>query len=282
MPVSQEEILKVIGFEDVEKFENVDAFKSAYDQRFIAKDRILDDEKLVNEITGRQLGAIETQVKRTFKEAGVAFDDSELKGKKLTDIAELATKKLVGGFQEQINTLKTAKGGDEVLIKEVESWKSKFEKLKDESSSFKELNEKLSQENEKLANGFQEKEKSWMINQQVKELFGGVKYKTAGIPDAAQKLVRSGFENKVKETFKFDLDESNKLVVLNADGSKVEDPRTSGKILGPLDAIKNLAVSESIWEDNANAGKKSATFRLGQSDTNAKPKRELHPARRRA
>lgn len=276
MPIKPEDVLSVIGFEKLDSFEKPEDLKVAFDKKFIARDRVAEDEEISSQMTGRLFGTLATDIKKEFKKAGIEFDSSEvdIKNKKAGEIVGIGIGKIVGSFQEQIDTLKAASGGD--ASKEIEKLTKKMEKITGELTQEKELRLKAVEEIEGLKTGFDGEKKSWKVDQMTKEIFGQVKYKN-GLPKEAMDLMKTGFESSARSRYKFDLDDKGELVVLTADGKKVEDKKTSGKTLSPLEALKSLAVEKGVWEDNPNNGKQVRTEQFGASGGQDQPKRKLHP-----
>lgn len=260
MPIKAEDVLRTIGVTDLEKYEKPEDFKSEFDGKFIAKDHIQEDEELKSSIFNKLIGPYDTSVRKAFKDAGFEFAPDELKDKKLPDIVRHALETKVKPIMEELTTIKETGNTDEATKKELEKYKKKTEEYKTKFEQFEGLNNSLNQRVEELTTGFENEKKSWIVNQQLGDIFSRVKYKTAGLPESAVAFMKSGFENDIRSNYKFELNDQQKLVILTADGKRVEDPKTSGKVLDPFEVVKLKAVEKQIWEDNPNNGKTSQTY----------------------
>lgn len=278
MPITPEDALAVTGFKstDLESFESAEDFKTAYEQKFIARSAITEDGDLMKELAGRINGPYESAIRKTIKESGIEIDNKDLNGLQIPEIFKAVVDKGFVPLKEQLAAFNEGGGGDETLKKELGKWKDNAEKYKSQASEYKELHTKLTDELEQVKSGFENEKKSIKIETQVADIFGKIKFKTGGLPTEAADMIKAGFQNEVKSNFKFDLDDTGKLVILSSDGKKVTDKKESGKILEPFDAVKNFAVDKKIWEDNPHSGKATrvVTTQSAQSDA---PQRKVHP-----
>lgn len=264
MPIKPEDAVKTFGFssEDLEKFDKPEDFKAAIDKRFIARDMIADDESIMSEMRGRINGPYQTKLIQVLRESGVEFEEGDIKDKKIPEIAQLGISKINKKYQSELESLKSASSGKEGLEQAMKKWELEKDKIIKERDEFKSLHEKSVGEVENLMSKFGEEKKNWRVDQKWKELLSGVKYKTEGLDEHRTNLLKSGFEGLVRSTYKLDLDEQGNPVILNqADGKKVESSDTAGKLLAPEEAIKNLAVKQGVWSDNAHGGKKVVTMK---------------------
>lgn len=275
MPIKPEEALSVFGFEKLDTFEKVEDLKAEFDKKFIARDRVAEDDEISSQMTGRLFGTLATDIKKEFKKAGIEFDSAEvdIKNKKAGQIVEIGIGKIVNSYQEQINALKAAGNGEST--KEIEKLQAKIEKMKTDLKQENELRQKALEENEQLKTGFEGKLKSMKIDQYADDLFSKVKYKN-GLSEKQAEVMKTGFKAAFFNEHKFDLDEAGKLLVLNKEGKRIESKTKAGQTLEPFDAVKQFAVQQDVWEDNPRGNQPVKTTSTGSP--NGEQKRNLHPS----
>jgi hypothetical protein len=273
MPIKPEEALSVLGYDSLDSFEKVEDFKTEVSKKYIARDKVHEDEDIRAAIVGKTLGSAENEVIKHFKSVGVEFEPGEVKGKKLSEVVKIGSDKIVTNYTTQLEELKASGGGNtkefEKITKQLGEYKTKFEQERD-------LREKAAKELEDSKLGFETEKKNLTIGQQVKELLGAVKYKTAGIPEPMIKTIKTGFESEVKRSYKFDLNDKGELIVLDSNGKQVENAKKVGEYLSPLEAIKNLAVENGVWDENPHRSTPPKNGHLNGSPDSQKPRRTLH------
>lgn len=252
MPIEAVDALKVLGYEDLSKFEKPEDLKTDFDKSFVSRAHVLDDDEISRQIVGRALGSISTEVKRAFREGyGVEFEPNELKNEegkelKLNKVVEIGLEKYKTKTSQEIEALKATQSGD--ASKHLEKMQSQYQELEGKYAQEKELRQTAAQEVENLKNGHDQEKKQWKIDQLSTGIFSGIKFKQ--MPEEALALAQKGFQDQFHAKFKLDLNDSDELIVLGNDGKQVENTTKVGTFLTPQEAAKNLAVDLKVWEDN--------------------------------
>ena len=106
MPIKPEEALDALKFLGVENSEDMtlDKAKEVIRSKYYTPDEIFTRYATENKeaFNGKVFGAAETKIKKLFEEAGVEFEDGEMKGLMLEDKVKLGTTKLLS----KIDTIK--------------------------------------------------------------------------------------------------------------------------------------------------------------------------------
>src|SRR5690606_9194923 len=211
-------ILSYIGAE--QDFESPEKAKEWFDQTYIKRENIGEDEEIAKTITGKRIGALETFAKSKFKEHGVEFEKGSFEGKKVEDILDMGFKKLSETYSKKLEELK--ENGRGSADKQKQELVAANEKLANDYNELKKLHEGLQ-------STMQEKETNWaseLKNQKIEyrktDLFGKLKLR----PNMND-FEKAGFQAMVNGSLQFDL-EGEDLIVRAKDGKRIPNPEKAG------------------------------------------------------
>lgn len=256
------EILQTLGIENAE---NLEQFKQKFNETFVSRKIAIDDEEIKTKVVGKITGGLSTLIKRELE-----LDPKEIEGKKVEEIFTLGVTKLKGKISElEVNAAKTR---DEAVAE----WQTKAEKYKKDFTEYKTQTELLSKKLEETEQGFQNEKKNWTINQK----FSDTRKKALSMFSEEvlkDNLKLEGFNTLITKKYKFDLDESNELVVYDAEGKRIQNTNKIGAFLSPEEVLLKEATENKLLKLNAGGTQSpiKPTFKApeGSGDKSIK----LHP-----
>lgn len=233
---------------------NAEEFKTAFNEKYVLKDKAAEDKTVREKVSGAVLGAEMTNIKRFFKENEVEFSEEETKeilslpSHKNEAMISLGFKKLQGGYVNKIAELeKTAGHGNDDKVKAITEEKQKIEKkLSEVESAWKTTASEL--EKERLSG--QSTLKAYKIDTELSKAKAPLKIK--------QKLTeveKIGFETAITQRLKFDLNEKGQLETFNANGDRIVSKQKAGDFLNATDALQELVNELGLAEINPHGGK---------------------------
>lgn len=268
MALELKDVLDVLGLPtDVDSKEKL---AELHRKNYITKAEAIEDDEVVKKVEGRIYGGLTTEAKRLF-----GFSKEEIKDKPFKDILREGAER----FATKITELEEASGkGSEEVVKRLNG---ELEKFKNQANQYKTDLEKVIGEKSELENGFTQKLKEFKVQSAYKEAFSQIP-----LSETANDLTKRGFNDHVRSTYKFDVDEEENVIVLDAKGQKVPNPTKTGAYLGLVDVLKMEAEKNGILKKN-NAGANHPSFQFGQRKEEPggdppKPKREISTAAKRA
>ena len=226
MPLEITDVLASLGIDKKPEEITADEFKSVVGEKYVLKESVLKDESIKKQITGKVLGTISTNL---AKELGLT--SGEIKDKTVEEIVGAYKQKVA----DQITKLEEeGKKGNDKKIEDLLKKQGEFEaaiKLKDDG-----LKEWENKYNTDIAS-----ERNSVKKFKLDSLVG--KLKTDLAPKFSDEytkdeLKRAGFDAHMNNTYDFDVDENDKLVIKLKDGSLVK----SKKVIG------NTATAEEVFE----------------------------------
>lgn len=266
MPLEITDVLASLGIDKKPEEITADEFKSVVGEKYVLKESVLKDESIKKQITGKVLGTISTNL---AKELGLT--SGEIKDKTVEEIVGAYKQKVAG----QITKLEEeGKKGNDKKIEDLLKKQGEFEaaiKLKDDG-----LKEWENKYNTDIAS-----ERNSVKKFKLDSLVG--KLKTDLAPKFSDEytkdeLKRAGFDAHMNNTYDFDVDENDKLVIKLKDGSLVK----SKKVIG------NTATAEEVFEmemeakgvlkkNNATNTKVITTFAQPNNEGGGTGKSKIHP-----
>lgn len=275
MAIDPKEAFEYIGV-NPEEFDSLDDFKAAYNKQYVGRDAAKQDEELRDAIFGQQIGAMETKLKQTFKEAGVEFEQGELKDLKYHDVLNKGLEKLTTTYSSQIEEAKKNSGGDiDQRIQELTQKLEKKDKTLQEERQLRETSiAQLSKEKEELMGNMKQYKIGVALDGYKKQL----KLKEGITP-----VELKGFEAEIKDRYRFDFGDEGDLVVTDSKGNRIQSPEKAGKFMDPLDALSSLAKESGLYKSNPHttSTRPASTHRFGgegAANGEGKPLRELPAA----
>lgn len=221
-------IIEYIGF-DPKEVDSIEKFTEKFDASFIKRDSVIKDETIVNAITGKRIGSIETELKKQAKAAGIEFEDGELKGKKIEDLAEITFSKVKNKIKDLES--KAGQGNDEVI----KEWQDKYSKLESKANDYKKSWESTQTEFEGFKVQVDSDNKNRTVNQYIETSWSNYKW-----PSAIDELKKEGFKAYVGKHYKVQLDEQGQPFVSDKDGNRIK----SGKAHGQFKSMDEILIEE--------------------------------------
>jgi hypothetical protein len=258
----EKEALEYLGYK-AEDFKTVDEFKTKFDSTFIKQSNITEDSEPVKKILGKTFGTLENEIKKVAKgfELDIDFDDESIKGKKVTDKLKFTFEKYNEKKGEYIKELETkASLGNDEKIKE---WEKKYEKTAQKAKDYEALLNSTKSEFQQAQEKWTNEVKNVKLNVLTKDAFGKVKLKS-DISD----FEKRGYMATIAEKYKFDLDETENLVVKNSKGERIPSAKTTGTFKTIEEILEEEAIAGKLVQLNPDGGKAKPPVNFG---TPAKP-----------
>lgn len=242
------------------KGDNLDDFKTNFEDTFIRKDKIGDDKTLLAPHFAKTTGEIETKLRSAARAYGIEIEEGLIpKGSKVTEVVDILFGKAT-----------------EIRKKEVEELNGKIntpddkalEKLQGDYDTFKESQGKKYKDIEGLRDDavtkFNELETS--TNEQFKnikldtlrgEAHGKIKWAKEG---QDFDLKYKGFQAQMNENFKTSLNEEGSFIVTDKDGERIKDDKITGQFKSYDSVLKDEAEKAGLLKVNPNGGQKVPNF----------------------
>lgn len=242
-----EEVAKYLGVD--KEHESFDTFKTTFDTDFIRRKAVTEDEELQKAITGRRLGHIETELKKTAKDVGVDLEGEELKGLKVEELSNLILSKAIEAGKAKATDLQSqldASDKEEVVKQLNEKITGLEGKLGEERTAKKTVQDEYATF-QSDSNTREVKNKIQFISEQA---FNEVKFKE-GITD----VERLGFKGLFDSKFNLGLDpENGAVIVTDKEGKKINNPDKAGDFLNLGSLLEQEANGQKLLKLNANGG----------------------------
>lgn len=264
MAIDHKEISKWLFDKEVE-FESLDTFKDELSKRYVSREVAADDEDIRNKVTGKTLGTLETKFKRQF-----GLTEDEVKGKKLSDLFEIAETKqkgLIDDLQAQIKT----PGQTPEEIKEL---KAQLEEAKKRSKEQEDLAVDLGKKLQDNEGEFNNRINSYMADMELNKVKSSIQW-----ADSANQYAKKGFEIDIAEKFNFVLSDG-KLIATDKAGNQIKNEKGTG-YMTPEDILQSEASKAGLIKKAGEAGSKTVTTNTSvQTNTgsgNGGQRRYIHP-----
>lgn len=210
------------------EYESEDEFRATFEKEFIRKSLAPDPER----IKGETFGKMRTAFTQLFREMGIDITKSEWEG----DALEVAKDKILG-YRESLNEkIKELEQRAEEPGKELEILQEKLNKREQKLKDIETLHKQTLSEFDEYKSQSIQKEKSWKINTVMDSIRKDIPWSS---DRAEQDEVY--FNHKWNEKYKVDLDDDGKPVLLNKEGERIPNPKTTGTFLDPKEAALSLA-----------------------------------------
>lgn len=265
----EKEALEYLGYK-AEDFKTVDEFKTKFDSTFIKQANINEDSEPVKKILGKTFGTLENEIKKVAKGFDLDIDFEEVKDKKVTEKLKFVFEKYDTKKGELIKDLETkASLGNDDKIKE---WEKKYEKVAQKAKDFEGLLNTTKSEYEQAQNKWSSEVKNVKLNVLTKDAFAKVKLKS-DISD----FEKRGYMAAISEKYKFDLDETENLVVKNSKGERIPSTKTTGTFKTIEEILEEEAISGKLIQLNTDGGKPKQQINFGTPPTTQPTLRKVAP-----
>lgn len=238
MGVEAKDILSYIGI-DPEKFESIDDVKKEFAGKFMTLDEAKQNDEIHQHVLGKRLGELETKFKGFVRDAGVEFDEGELKDKKLMDIMPMAFEKLNGKITKLNDDLKSASNAHpDAKVKELSE---ALEKSKRAYSDLDQLHKTTVEDLTGKINEQSQSMQQFKIGVHQSKAMESIKFK-----DGMSEIEKRGFNALLSEKLKFDFDDQGSFIVTDASGQRIQSKDKAGDFASPEDAIKSIAEESGV------------------------------------
>jgi len=275
MPIEAKEVLSYLGLPDT--IDSIDKFKETFEPAFIKKDPavISEDKEFFGKLIGKKTGAINTAMKRALKRNGVELKDDEIKDSMIEEVIEYAIDKTY-----KINGEKVLKLQEEISKGSDEKQLALQAALDKQASDFKALEGSflgIKTEYEDYKTKTETDKKNFKKNQQIEKLRSAIQWGSKAKEDD---LKREGFLALLERTYKFDIDETDNLIVTNAKGEKIPNPKVNSTFKSPEEIVKEFAIEKGVWAINPHETKNGSQQKI--NDFNKSQKAETGRTRTRS
>ena len=264
MAIDHKEISKWLFDKEVE-FEDLDTFKSELAKKYVSREIAADDEDIRNKVTGKTLGTLETKFKRQF-----GLTEEEVKGKKLSDLFELAEGKQKGLIEDLQAQIKEPGQTPE----EIKALRAELEDARKRSKEQEQLASELNVKLQESEGEFNTRIHKYMAEMELNKIKTSIQW-----ADSANSYARKGFEIDIAEKFNFALSEG-KLIVTDKEGNQIKNEKGTG-YLSPDELMKTEAEKAGLLKKAGDAGNRSTTTQVSlQQTTGSKDgqvRRYMHP-----
>ena len=261
------DITEALGYK-ADQFKTVEEFKSEFEKSFIRTSLISEDNEFVKPIIGKIFGTIENDLKVIAKKQDleIDFNDADFKDKKFKHKVDFFATKLNEKNKSIIDdlTVKAGQGNDE----KVKEYEVKLTKAQQKAKDFEALLSATTNE----YNQFKEKAtsdiKGVKLNILTKDAFSKLKLK----PEITE-IEKRGFNSYIAESYNFDVDENESLIVTDKKGNKIPSTKVVGTFKSIDEILEEEAVKNKVFALNPNAGtpKPNAVTPQKQNTTPATP-----------
>lgn len=267
------ELLDYFGLEA----DTLDDFKKKFHEKFPTDEKAI-KEKYVKPALGETLGKIQNKILNKYREDGVEFVLSEFEGKDLEEVALTLSERKATKLKTELEDLRKKSGanGDEV----VKEWQEKFEKATKRATEEEKLRKELAGEFDTFKQTAAQQVKQVKVNYLKGDLMGKLKLKP-GVKD----LEREGFNAFVDKTYRFDFDDKDRPMVLDAEGNRIRSEKKADEWKTPDEVLTEAAKKFDLLAENPKAGNpaprtftpQNAPPAIGMAPAPANQKRKVNP-----
>lgn len=240
MAIDHKEISKWLFDKEVE-FESLDTFKEELSKRYVSREVAADDEEIRNKVTGKTLGTLETKFKRQF-----GLTEEEVKGKKLSELFEIAENKQKGLIEDLQAQIKQPGQTPE----EVKELKAQLEEAKKRSKEQESLAGELSKKLQETESEFNNRVNKYMADTELSKIKSSIPW-----ADSANQYAKKGFEIDIAEKYNFVLSDG-KLIVTDKEGNQVKNEKGTG-YMSPEELLQFEANKAGLVKKAGEAGSKT-------------------------
>lgn len=246
------EISEMLGFDS--EFESKDAFKTKFEEKFIAIKNIDGNKEILDPIFGKLKGSVETKLKSSFKKLGIEFESDDIKGKKLEEIIELGVERVETAHTTKFDEFKNSFEGDgkeeiEKLQKTREdentAWKLKYGELEGLRNDLK---TELENSNTKHTTDLKQRDLD-LLNDKA---YGSIKWAR---DSEGFDLKFIGFKANMKEKYGLELDDDKNLIPTDKEGKRITSADKVGEFEKWEAILEKEAKEANILKINPKGGK---------------------------
>lgn len=249
-------------FADIKQFFNlpdevdsIDKFKEHFNSSYISKDKAHLDDQVRSKATGDVLRRISSKVAGDFSDFGLKTSDFE--GKPFEEVLS----GVAVNIKTKLTELQESQGKPDKRAQELEA---RLNSINQEREQYKSQLDKVLGEFDQFKAAKDNEVKSWKLGIKLKEAKERVTFK-----DNMSELERLGFEAKLGD-FKFDLDESDNVVVKDKTGNFIPSKHKAGAFADVVEVLDMLADQSGVKKKN-NAQQQTKTTNNAAPENTKKP-----------
>jgi hypothetical protein len=269
MPIELKQVIEFLGYKP-EEIKELDDLKGKFEAEFVRTSAINEEFEPVKKLIGQAYGSFDSDLVKVGKANDIAVTEIEgWKEAKIKDKLKLLTSELVKSKEAIIKdlTVKASQNNDEKLNEITAALEKEKQKRKDTEG----LLQNVSKEFDESKAGYEGKLKNIKLDTLRSNALSQIKW-----IDGVSELQTKGFNSIINEKYKFDLDEAgNKLVVTDAEGKQIQNPKVTGTFKSAEEVLVEEAVKLSLYKLNGDGGKPKPTEKKVTDSGDAKPLREV-------
>lgn len=249
MAIELKQVIEFLGYKP-EEIKEFDDLKSKFESEFVRASAINEDFEPVKKLVGQAYGSFDSDLVKVGKAHDIAVTEIEgWKDAKIKDKIKLLTAELVKSKDTLIEDLKVkANQNNDEKLNEITALLEK-EKLKRKDTET--LLKTVSKEFDDTKASYEGKLKNIKLDTLKGNALGQIKW-----IDGVTELQSEGFNSIINKKYKFDLDETgNKLVVTDADGKQIQNPKVTGTFKSAEEVLVEEAVKLNLYKLNGDGGK---------------------------
>ncbi len=269
------ELLEFIGLKDAKDLAD---FKDRFKTQWHTAESFFESEDFKKHI-GKVNGSLVSKSKAIAKQFGIELTGTDIENKKTEEIFETILTKLQESNNGALEDLKKKAGqGKDEKYTQLET---NFNNMKRDYDTLTETNKKLKEDWDADKQNFGNTIKNEKLSFRTKDLFANFKWAAE-----ANELTKKGFMASISEKAKFDLDESDNLIVLDAKtGKKFDNPGKHAAFLSPDEFLMKEGVEAKVYKTNNDGGKPASSgwgsgFNTGENQNQNNNNSQNQPARR--
>ena len=257
--VNIDDLLNFVGIAKPEDGEiTMDYIKENFAKTFVHRDKVIEDDKLVNQIFGRKIGSVDTKIRSLAKEQGVEFTEDH-KDMKIEELIGHAFGGVKSVYENKIQELQAGAGGDSEAVK---AWEDKYKAIETKYSDTQRLLDEAVQKHTAFVDQTNQEKKQFKLNTVIGGAMESVKFK-----NDISEVEKAGFKALLNDRYKFDLDEEGRAFAMSTEtGQKISNPDKMGEFLTIEQVIQKEAAGAKLVALNATA---ATDKKLGSSQKTA-------------
>lgn len=254
----------VKAFEDDD--DPIDKFKEHFEEKFITKKMALHDEDIKLKLTGTAFGKITAHLIRDSELSHSDVEDKTVE--EVFDLIDTEHKEKVTELEKQVVDAGEGKGTDDEAVKKLkDDLELKTNKVKELDDLILEGNKKIEEMNTERDSERKNDRVKWGLN----EMTGQIKFK-----DGISTLEINGFNQLIKDNYRFDYDENDLMTVKDLKGEQIKNEKKTG-FLTPGDVLSMEAGENKLLKVNNLDPDKKPPVAPDVKHDDGSPKRAMHP-----
>lgn len=263
MALETKQIAEYLGLKEDDLKDDA-SFKQAFEKDFIKQSNITEENESVKKILGKTFGTLENEIKKVAKsfELEIDFSADDLKDKKVTDKLKFVISEYDSKQKSIIADLteKAGKGNDE-KVKELQE---KYDKVLSKANDYQSLLKAQTGEFDTYKQSAETEKKNVKLDFFKAQELNKVKFKAD-----INEFEKEGYLSKIEKTYKFDLDETGKAIILDKEGKRIPNPKVNGSFMEIADVLQEEAVKGKLYQLNPDNGQRRTTTATTTQTTTA-------------